>query len=80
MDTEKDKLIPAHREYKNLKSFQAEATRTSLKELRLDYEYFLRQRDLPEWEEGGFTEGLHRVGQNRRPPPTINYQPSTICL
>ena len=38
-------LIPKHGGYRKLKSFQV--VRASLEELKLDYEDFLRQQDLP---------------------------------
>jgi hypothetical protein len=45
---EPEKLIGPHGGYRKLKSFQV--ARASLEELRLDYEDFLRQRGLAQWE------------------------------
>lgn len=43
-------LIPKHGSYRKLKSFQV--ARASLEEVKLDYEDFLRQRGLAQWDMG----------------------------
>ena len=71
-----DHITPAVLEFE-ICSWQINVARSSLEELLLDYEDFLRQRHLPKWApDAPEALAVRRIGQNHRTDPTDLSDPS----